>query len=634
MHWKIFSLMLALPLISANAASFSIDAAAETFPNGSAYSVPVMADFAVGEGVRSFELELDFPNNWNVTGYDLTGTMLSSWGTSFSGLPAGDGFTAAGALDSDMEGDGVLFYINVEVQGSGYMRIQESIINEGAITASTSDGYFTHTLPTVLGVYSTTTGGMLVTESRLFYVNSGDTPPLSWSMSNPALGPIDVDGLYNATSQGINSALVVDDVGLEGESTSFTIYSFKVGVTALSGTAGDSFMLPIYIENPAAYEFSSFEFDIQLHSRLQLNGISTVGTVCAGWSSIALQQDGNSVYVSGAASSADAVSGEGVLVYLDISSSTGSAANASANLSNVYVDEDYLVLTENSIVYLSASNSFTLYPNTALIKRTQTQQFSVNGTPNGTLTWSSLDPTVGTVNSSGLFTALSGGTTWIYAEDPLGINDITSTIDVYDLDVWVHSMNAPADNIIRVPIKTDALSGFSVNSWEFEFSYNNTWLTFLGLDQTASLSSAWSEIYFVETGSTVFAAGAGTDLPGVGENVVYLEFAVDLHAPESTSTNISLHSFMFNEGDPYIQHANGTLTFVPAPLLLDINISGNNAILNWNDASGALYYHVFRSLTGYGPWTEIATPALSNYTDAGIVTTPSDFYYLVTAELP
>jgi hypothetical protein len=634
MYWKIISLMLALPLLSANAAGFSIDSAAATFPNGSAYSVPVMGDFAVGEGVRSFELELDFPNYWNITGYDLTGSMLASWGANFSGLADNDGFTAAAALDTDMEGTGVLFYIDVEVQGSGYMRIMDSMINEGLIIPTTTNGYFTHTLPATLPVYSTVSGAMLVSESRQFYVSSGDTPPLNWSMSNPALGPIGTDGIFQATGQGLNSALVVDDLGLVGESAAFTIYSLKMGVTPVTVTAGDSFMLPIYIENPAAFEFSSFEFDINLHSRLQLNAISTVGTLSAGWSSIVLQQDGNNVYISAAASSDDSVSGEGVLIYLDISSSIGGGANTTASLANVYIDEDYLVLKENGTIYLNASNSFYLYPNSALLKRTQTQQFSVNGTPNGTLSWSSLDPAVGTVNSSGLFTALSGGTTSIYAEDPLGVNDMTGIIEVYDLDVWVHSMNAPADNVVRVPIKTDALSGFSVNSWEFEFSYSNTWLTFIGLDQTGSLSTTWTEIYFVETGTTVVAAGAGADLPGVGDNVVYLEFAVDLHAPENTSTNITLHSFMFNEGDPYIKHANGTLTFVPAPLLLNISISGSDAILNWNDAPGALYYHVFRSLTGYGPWTEIATPALSIYTDTGSVTTPGEFYYQVSAEMP
>jgi beta-glucanase (GH16 family) len=52
--------------------------------------------------------------------------------------------------------------------------------------------------------------------------------------------------------------------------------------------------------------------------------------------------------------------------------------------------------------------------------------------------------------------------------------------------------------------------------------------------------------------------------------------------------------------------------------------------LKWDAVSGATAYHVKRATTSGGPYTTIASPAVNNYTDAGVANC-STYYYVVSA---
>ena len=70
---------------------------------------------------------------------------------------------------------------------------------------------------------------------------------------------------------------------------------------------------------------------------------------------------------------------------------------------------------------------------------------------------------------------------------------------------------------------------------------------------------------------------------------------------------------------------------IPAAPTNLIATPGNAQVsLNWNSSATATNYHVKRSITSGGPYTQIAAPASTNYTDPGLAN-GTTYYYVVSA---
>src|SRR5207249_6811950 len=64
----------------------------------------------------------------------------------------------------------------------------------------------------------------------------------------------------------------------------------------------------------------------------------------------------------------------------------------------------------------------------------------------------------------------------------------------------------------------------------------------------------------------------------------------------------------------------------------NVTATGGNGqvVLSWSASSGATSYNVKRSTTSGGPYTTIASPSTTGYTDTG-VTNGTTYYYVVSA---
>jgi len=67
-----------------------------------------------------------------------------------------------------------------------------------------------------------------------------------------------------------------------------------------------------------------------------------------------------------------------------------------------------------------------------------------------------------------------------------------------------------------------------------------------------------------------------------------------------------------------------------APTGLTASAGNAQVSLSWNASTGATSYHVKRSTTSGGPYTEIGAPTATNYTDTG-VTNGTTYFYVVSA---
>ncbi len=153
---------------------------------------------------------------------------------------------------------------------------------------------------------------------------------------------------------------------------------------------------------------------------------------------------------------------------------------------------------------------------------------------------------------------------------------------------------------LSYPLYVDSsLSGYTVTSYQIEFTYNSSLFKFVGATSSGTLASTWGNPTFSEpTPGTVFLSNAGADtLAGTGRLVV-LQFASKLFTGSynqyGSFSFVTGASTIFNQGFPTTSFRNGTVTLTPGP---SISIAPNTALLTIGDSvqftvsGGKLPYH-------------------------------------------
>jgi uncharacterized protein YjdB len=560
--FKKWMIGLLLPLALARAAEFSLPDMEQTFPAGTVTQVPLNTVIAEGEDVLAIELDLQFPSNWEVMGVLTSGGLLEGWTADWQAQPDGRNLHLAIAGSQELFGSGELLQVEVAVTSSGWMNFTTAAINEG-VEATIDNGYFTHHLPQTLGLSPFGTQSMLVGESLQYTVSGTNDPPLVWNVENTATGSIDGSGLFTAIAQGSNHVLVEDAIGRSGISGEIQIHSFGLSGGTGSTTAGLPVNMPVQLENPGGLEIMAFECVIDLEStRLSLDALELEGTLLQGWTDIFAQQSGNLLTITGAASQANAITGSGELLQLRLNTTIGSGLTITPDIDLALFNEELTARRSSATITLASTGNFSVTPNTAYLKRGETQQMSWTGNPNGTpLVWSVTNPAVASINADGLLTALAGGWTKVVAVDPIGVRDTSSVIDVYDLDIQPGLADAPAGGLCRLPIVCDSLLGFDVMSWELELHIDTTRFEFLGLELDSTLSESWSQVLVEDDGANLTMAGAGPALPEDGNVLVRLLLQVADDVPVGGTSLIQLNMARMNESSPLLSPANRLLVF-------------------------------------------------------------------------
>lgn len=545
---------LLLPLAAAQAVQFSFADQAVTAPAGSVVQVVLDCDFPAGDTVMAFELELQFPWNWTVSGVQTAGGLVDGWNTDMSVQADGRQLHLAVAADQPMSGSGLLLNVEAVVNGSGWLEFLAASYNEGVV-AETQNGYFTHAQPAPLNIQPQSEQSLIIGESLPFSVSGTVDPPVTWSVQDPLTGSVDSEGLFLALGQGSNRVFGLDAQGRTGQGGLIQVHSVELAGGLAEGVAGLPVELPLQLTHPSAAGIMAFELTVNLQSnRLSLAGLETTGTLCAGWTDLFVQQSGNLVTISGAAPPDDLITGSGDLVVLQLDTQLGPALNVYPQLQSALFNESLSARRVQGQVSLAGTGSFSVSPNTALLKRGTTLQMSLVGTPNGEpIDWQSLNPSVATINSDGLLTALSGGAARVGAVDPLGVGDTSDVIQVYDLDLRPGLVPAPVGQLCRLPLVIDSLVGLAVGSWEAELQFDTTWFEFAGIETDSTLSESWSEISWSEVDGQLQVAGAGMSLPEAGTTLFRVLLQVAPGANIGSQSQIRLDHALLNEGHPVLR---------------------------------------------------------------------------------
>ncbi len=334
--------------------------------------------------------------------------------------------------------------------------------------------------------------------------------------------------------------------------TGFMVRSqtIQMRIPALSSTVGNTIDVPVYVDNSlTGLNVLSFQLKITFNSTdLSYTSIETAGTMVSGWGGPTVNSlTPGILYIAHAGTTP--LTGTGILFYMRfqcIASGSASVAFNGGTGTNFFNEGSPVMTFVNGSVSISPAPYITVSPNTALLSVGETQQFNVIG---GTApySWSVTNPSVASINSSGLLTATAAGFTKVGVQDEGGITDETDNdIEIRALKLTLPTTNALQGSMVEIPITTTSLNGLGIISGNITITFNQNILLPVGYNSSGTLLSGYSNI-IVNTsvpGSVTLAFAGTTPLTGSG-TLLYLQFSVSSVNTGSTSLNFT--NAVFNE---------------------------------------------------------------------------------------
>lgn len=282
---------------------FRLETQVGTAVAGEEFVAPVVLGDATGYAIVSAEFAVEYgANALEFAGYDVTGSLFESagWSVALSSEPGRVTVAAAGA--TPLSGAGPLLHLHfVATTGTG-VTTTPGHFNEEYRAVPVSN-YLSVTAAPVLTV---TPGAaqLLVGEALEFEALGPVTPPVTWSVDDPALAGVDAYGRLRALDEGVVTVRAEDSAGVVG--TAGPVAICALGLPELDATvgAGEVVVVPVtanrLLDGLGVYSLeASVSYD---PSRATFLFAATSGTVSAAWGMPVVRSDPGrvSVYLAGA----------------------------------------------------------------------------------------------------------------------------------------------------------------------------------------------------------------------------------------------------------------------------------------------------------------------------------------------
>ncbi|HMD14307.1 MAG TPA: cohesin domain-containing protein, partial [Bacteroidota bacterium] len=323
-----------------------------------------------------------------------------------------------------------------------------------------------------------------------------------------------------------------------------------VGIAVHDSTvaSGATVFIPVRVDTTVTdSNVVSYQIDLSYSSSaILVDSVIISGTMTNGWLTTFRLYAGR---ITIAGSSGTPLTGKGILFYLrakiliTYSQNYGSITFNSATLN----EGKPTTVTRNGSLTITASPIITVYPDNVVLTVGDAQQFSVSG---GTapFTWSTTNPSIATINSSGILTALHAGFCRVVAVDQNHVVDTSQQVEVRAYKLSIRDTSYFQGQTFLLPIYISDLSLVDIYSGTFTLTFNQSILQATGITfQVGTLLASYGAPVVKTTSSTISIAFAGTTrLNGVGNSVLmYIQFQVSNINPYSTSIQFS--NFIMNE---------------------------------------------------------------------------------------
>lgn len=559
------AILLALAAMAPPAAAVQISAGSGAGQPGNLVDITISSSDLTSLGVYSYQFTMTFTAN-RFTVVDVleasTTTGTAGWGDATFN-PGSGSVSVSHAGATALSGAGPLLILRFQilpgaVPSSNTLAWQSFLFNEGAPNDTTTNGSLTIQAVPVVAV-SPNAGEVVRNETLGFVMTGSVTPPVTWGTTNGAVATISGAGLLTGVAPGAVRVFGVDNVGLRDTTNSeIFVRGMRLTVGATSAFVGQSGTVPVTVTDLTGLGVRSGQFRVDFNAtRVTPTGVTTAGTLLDGYGSLSWGVVGSTLIVDFAGTTD--LNGSGVLCRLEFDAHPVNSGNTSLTLTEALFNETLPAVRVSGSFNVLALPTITVSPENVTLLAGQTQQFSVSGSPVPPITWSTLHPSVASIDAGGLLTALSGGVTKVQAVDNVGAMDQNTSVTVLDFRVWPDTVQvAPGDTAV-VPILVDRnLNGLGIYSMQYKLNFSPTYLT--GVNATGTgLFTPWGPPATNPLTGQLIVVGAGSTALGAGLTVHHVRIAVSPSAPIPSNIPLTLTDFLCNEGLPTAQLAAGRI---------------------------------------------------------------------------
>jgi hypothetical protein len=571
--WALPAFALAAALtFAAPAAAVQVTCGTGAGMAGQFVDITLSSSNLTGLGIYSLQFELTYNANL-VTAVGVieagTSTGNAGWGSATFGTQGGKVLVSDVGL-SPLAGSGPLikvrFLVNPAQLGATSTSLGLSstpfIFNEGAPVDTCTGGSLTINATPIITV-TPNAGEVIRGQSLQFSVSGTVTNPVGWFTTDPAIATISGSGLLTGQAPGQVRVFAVD-AAARRDTTDALIDIRGMGLTAGGGPVlqGLTIDVPITVTTLTGLGIRAGQVTIGYNANLLTaqSVLTPAGTLLHNYGPTGFGA-GNGTCTVDFVGSGD-LSGAGVLCYIRFFATALTSGGTTLSVTQALFNETLPARTTNGSVTVTTLPTITVNPDSWTMLAGETRQFTLTGGPTLPVTWSTLDPTVATISSTGLLTAVGGGVTQVRAVDAVGATDDNTSVTVYDFEATLATVSAPPGATVRVPLRTDRdLSGLGIRALQYRVGFNATWIT-SALAQPLGLVGLWGPGGLEQNGTTgaLQVASAGSDPIASGNNEIQvLQFVLAPSVPVGTNLPLTLTGVLFNEGRPIPRIVNGLI---------------------------------------------------------------------------
>jgi hypothetical protein len=562
------------------ARAVQVSAGYATATAGQTVDVAMTTSKLSGLGVLSYQFTLNYNSSLiSAVGVINSGTLTEGAGWSGPSVNITAGSIQVGyAGTRPLQGSGDLIKVRFTVSSSAVngggspLQFTSFKYNEGAPRETLSTGYV-NILPSPMISISPNSGELARGQTLQFGVSGNVLSPLSIGTTRPTVAMVSGTGLLTALTAGSTKVFAIDAAGhRDTTDQDIVVRAAEISVGSISVAPGAPIALPILVTEMGGAGIRSGQISVGYPSYLFTpTSVSTVGGVLEGHGSIAMGLGAEAFTVS-FADSRDLV-GAGTLCVVSGIASSVSLGGGTLQLQRAVFNEDLPAKRVDGYVSVSAP-SFTVSPETSTLLAGQTAQFGVYGQYTAPITWSTLSPSIATIDANGLLTARAGGVTRVRARDALGATDDNTSVTVHDLQVSVPSLEVASGSTVVVPVSLDRTAGaLDIQSVQFAIAYDPSLVTGVRL-LPGLLSSTWGGPTWSAKDGRITVAGAGsTPLGNSQTTLCMLSMDIAWSAPLYAYSGLTFTSCALNEGQPMPATSDGSIRVTS---LADIGEGGSD----------------------------------------------------------
>ncbi len=398
-----------------------------------------------------------------------------------------------------------------------------------------------------------------------------------------------------------------------------TARAVAVSVGTGNGLAGQTVNIDINTADVTGQGILSLQFDLSYNSS-QVTAVDVIntGTLAgtAGWQTpqffVSSVSNTGKVTVSDAGTTPLTGAGSMVRVSFLLNPALLNGGSTSLTLSNFKFNEGSpTVTTTTGSITINVTPQIDVYPDLGEVIRGQTLQFNVSGSVTNPVTWSTSNPAIATISSSGLLTGVAPGAVTVTATDAaLHASTTTGTVLIRGMGITSTTVNVLVGQPLAIPITVTSLTGLGIRSGQFSLTWGTNVASFVSVTAPpGTLLNGWGPIFAAATsnGCSVDFTGS-TDLSGSGI-LCYLNLQA---SPTSAgSSSLTFVNPVFNETMP----AKATNGFFSVGALPTIFASPDNVTL----LAGQTQQYTVSGATAPLTWS-VEDPTLATISPTGLLT--------------